>query len=70
MDTLFDNKLSWWHFKAKKEKDPWIRFVLYYLIFDAYITRYSRSNTDKGKLRWFLENGNPLRDSMKDSWKT
>jgi len=71
MDQLFKDKLSWWHLKAKREgKDPWVRFVLYYLIFDAYITKYSGSNTDKGKLEWFIENSNPLKDSIKGSWNT
>ncbi len=71
MDELFKNKLSWWHLKAQREKkDPWVRFVLYYLIFDAYITKYSGSNTDKGKLKWFVENSNSLRDSISDSWTT
>ena len=44
--------------------------VLYYLIFDAYITRGSGSNTDKGKLKWFTENGNSLKESIPDSWNT
>lgn len=70
MDPLFKNKLSWWQLKAKKEKDPWVKFFLYYQIFDSYITKYSGSNTDKGKLKWFVESDNSMKNSLPDSWKT
>jgi hypothetical protein len=70
MDIFFKNKLSLWHQKAKKEKDPWVKFVLYYLIFDAYTTKYSGSNNDAGKLDWFLGSNNSLRDSIAGSWKS
>lgn len=69
-NILFENRLSFWYSKAKREKDPWVRFLLYYIIFDAYITQYSGQNKDAEKLKWFIENSNSLRDSLSDSWTT
>jgi hypothetical protein len=70
MNSELRDRLSWWNIRAKKEKDPWIRFVLYYMIFDAFITDGSNSGNDKKKLRWFLDNQNSLKDSLGGCWGT
>lgn len=70
MDPELRYRLSWWHIKAKKESDLWVRFVLYYLIFDAYISDGSGSGNDKNKLDWFSKTPNSLRDSMNGCWQT
>lgn len=70
MDPQFRYRISWWHLRAKKEKDPWIRFVIYYFIFDAYLSYGSQSGNDAKKLKWFLTHKNPLKSSFDGCWKT
>ncbi len=70
MNPELRNKLSWWHLKAKKEKDLWVRFVLYYLIFDAFISDGSGSGNDQEKLRWFVNSENSLKASIDGGWQT
>lgn len=43
-NTQFIDRIDWWHLKAEREKDPWIRFILYYFIFDAYLSEGSQSS--------------------------
>lgn len=70
MTEEFKNKISLWKIKATKAKDPWIIFVLYYFIFDAYLTHESQSGEDARKKRWFFDNNNSLKDSFSGCWKT
>lgn len=71
MDQELKNRLSWWHLKAKRErKDYWVRFVLYYLIFDAFISSESGKGNDIQKLRWFYDNNNSFKDSFDGCWRT
>lgn len=71
MNRELRHRISWWHLRAKREtKDYWIRFVLYYLIFDAFISNESGSGNDKTKLRWFYDNNNSLKGSFKACWNT
>ena len=70
MNQKFKDRISWWQLMAKKERNPWISFVLYYFIFDAYLSEGSQSGSDRKKLKWFLDNDNPLKTSLADSWKT
>lgn len=62
----FLNRISWWHLRAKREKDHWIRFILYYFMFDAYLSEGSKSGNDQVKLKWFLNTPNPLKNKLKD----
>lgn len=68
MDQQFKDRISWWHLRVKKEKDHWIRFILYYFIFDAYLGENSGKSNNTKKLKWFLNNPNPLKDSFSDIW--
>lgn len=71
MSPALRERLSWWHLKAQREtKDHWVRFVLYYLIFDAFISDGSGSGRDESKLVWFFENDNSLKESFRGGWKT
>lgn len=70
MDPLFKNRIEWWHLLAKKQEDHWIRFILYYIIFDAYLTNESQASGDMAKIRWFIDNENSLKTSFSGCWKT
>ena len=61
-----DKVVYWWKLKLKRIrpnianpvvnlwKDPWVHFMLCWMIFDAYLTEISRCSVDKKKLRHFF----------------
>ncbi len=62
------NRLSWWGLKAKEATDPWVRFVLYWMIFDGYLTEMSNSGSDEEKFKWFFENNNDVKSLIPGCW--
>ncbi len=76
MDPEFIERLRTWKRKADENTaDAWIRFIIYWMIFDAYITDESfRSNaaniTDSHKLNWFYNNDNILKNIFIETWSS
>lgn len=70
----FKERMVWWHGKAmsfknsKNYKDPWISFVLYWIIFDAYLTEISGLGGDDKKLDYFFENENDFKKILQPNW--
>jgi len=70
----FKERMVWWHGKAKSfknsknYKDPWISFVLYWIIFDAYLTEISGLGRDDKKLDYFFKNENDFKKILQQSW--
>jgi len=62
MDDIFFKRLKLWHSKIDGQTDSWIKFVICYLIFDAYLTKFSESGYDDKKIKWFLNNDNQLKN--------
>jgi hypothetical protein len=51
MDEDLKQRLRFWKEKADHvTNDHWVRFIIYWMIFDAYITEKSGSDKDRGKL--------------------
>lgn len=70
MSPELKERISWWHLKAKNENDLWVRFVLYWIIFDAYLSAGSGTSGDSKKLRWFFDNQNSLKNTLDGGWRT
>lgn len=62
------HRLSWWWLRAKNETDIWIKFFLYWMMFDAYITEGSGSSSDQKKIRWFIDNDNEIKELIPGYW--
>ena len=68
----FRNKIVWWYAKLKNVKlkiwqDPWLDFILCWMIFDAYITEISKCTQDCDKLNYFYNNKNDFKNIISDN---
>jgi len=57
----FKNRMVWWYAKLNNIKlkiweDPWLDFMLCWMIFDAYLTEVSQCDRDRDKLSYFYQN--------------
>lgn len=59
--------IDWWILRGEKQKDPFLKFFIYYLCFDAWITAESGKDSDAAKKRWFKNNDNCLRDKFSEA---
>ncbi len=59
-------RIQWWAIKAGKQRDRFIKFVLYWFCFNAWITNLSNKDKDSDAIEWFIKNDNCLRDIAKD----
>ncbi|MBI2012230.1 hypothetical protein HYS91_05695 [Candidatus Daviesbacteria bacterium] len=68
MDESIKDLIGWWKLKGQGERDPFIRFFFFYVCFDAWITAESGKDSDRDKIRWFLENDNCLKEQRFGFW--
>src|SRR3989338_284155 len=57
----FKERMVWWYAKMNNVKkkiweDPWLDFMLCWMIFDAYLTEISQCDRDRDKLNYFYQN--------------
>jgi len=63
----FKERIAWWyHSKLNNKKfiqlkDHWLIFILYWMIFDAYLTEISQCNTEEQKLQYFFRNSSDFK---------
>ncbi len=62
MNENIQTLISWWKLKGQRESDPFIRFFLFYMCFDAWITAESGEDRDDKKLEWLFTQDNCLKD--------
>lgn len=70
MDENIKNLIGWWKLKGQKESDPFIKFFFFYVCFDVWITAESGMDSDRDKIRWFLENDNCLKEHRMGFWNS
>ena len=73
VDQNFKERMVLWygklnHLKLQIWKDPWLNFMLCWMIFDAYLTEISQSGTDSGKLGYFYNNPNDFKTKVLTRW--
>lgn len=69
----FKLRMVWWYAKLNNIKlkiwqDPWLDFMLCWMIFDAYLTEISKSGVDKQKLKYFYQNKNDFKERIMAKW--
>lgn len=68
MNDQIGNLIDNWILMEKKisneECDPFIRFFIYYLCLDAWMTSESGEDADLSKLTWLKNKNNPLKDNF------
>jgi hypothetical protein len=70
MNENIRSLIAWWKLRAKKQTDPFIRFFLFYICFEAWLTSESDSDKFEKKLKWLLSTQNILMDTVSDFWKS
>lgn len=68
MDENIKNLIGWWKLKEQRESDPFIKFFFFYVCFDAWITAESGMDSDRDKIRWFLDNNSCLKEQRMGFW--
>ncbi|MDD5547828.1 MAG: epoxyqueuosine reductase QueH [Candidatus Pacebacteria bacterium] len=75
VNQSFKERMAWWYFKLKNIKqkiweDPWIDFMLCWMIFDAYLTEISQCDRDCDKLNYFYKNNCDFKNLILKKWST
>ena len=73
----FKERMVWWYtklinIKLKIWRDPWLDFILCWMIFDAYVTEISGCDRDRDKLNYFYNNKNDFKNIIlnSDKWRS
>ena len=61
MNKQVEHLIGWWKLKGEMETDPFIKFMIFYICFDAWITAESGEDKDYNKFKWFKNNDNCLK---------
>lgn len=69
----FKERMVWWYAKLnnvrlKIRQDPWLDFMLCWMIFDAYLTEISQSGLDRDKLNYFYQNNCDFKKRVLVKW--
>jgi hypothetical protein len=70
MNEHIKTLIGWWQVKGQKESDPFVKFFIFYVCFDAWITAESGKDSDRGKLHWFTSTNNCLKERRLDFWRS
>ncbi len=62
--------IGWWKLKGKRETDSFMKFFIFYMCFDAWITVESNKDGDQEKLEWFFRNDTCLKEKWKETQGT
>ncbi len=71
----FKERMVWWYAKLnnvqlKIWQDPWLDFMLCWVIFDAYLTEISQSGLDRDKLIIFYQNSCDFKSRILAKWNS
>ncbi len=70
INSITKDRISWWAIKARNEPDFYVRFILYWFCFNAWITYLSQVDSDSKAIQWFLDNDNDLMKVRDNFWKS
>lgn len=65
----FKDRIFWWRARLNNGKlrisqDPWVKFMLCWMIFDAYLTEISQCDRDCDKLNFFFNKDNDFKKQL------
>jgi hypothetical protein len=58
--------ITQWSSRAANEADPFVKFFIYYMCLDAWMTSESGHDSDSQKKKWLIEIDNTLRQHWSD----
>lgn len=65
MNDQVKNLIDWWIVREKKlsreKHDEFVRFFIYYMCFDAWLTAESGQDVDQKKIQWLIDTGGVLK---------
>lgn len=69
----FKERMVWWYAKLnnirlKIWQDPWLDFMVCWIIFDAYLTEISQSGSDRGRLNYFYRSKCDFKNHIMSKW--
>ncbi|MFA6594162.1 MAG: hypothetical protein WCT16_02780 [Candidatus Buchananbacteria bacterium] len=71
VSEYFKGRITWWYqttlnnVKFKQLlNDHWLKFILYWMIFDAYLTEISQNSQDEQRLKYFFENSSDFKSHI------
>ena len=70
----FKDRMTWWlityitNRKLKIWDDPWLDFILCWMVLDAYLTEISQCDKDHDKLEYFYKNRSDFKDYILSKW--
>lgn len=69
VNQSFKERMVWWYAKLNNVKlqiwkDPWLDFMLCWMMFDAYLTEISQCDRDSDKLNYFYQNDNDFKSRL------
>lgn len=72
MNENIKSSINWWIQKGKNisAREPFIKFFIFYICLDAWLTAESGEEKFEGKLQWFLKNNNCLKEATNDFWQS
>lgn len=68
MDNDVKKRIEWWNAKYKNVYDPFFRFFIYYMCFDAWLIADSGKSSDNAKRNWFKNHDNILKQATVNFW--
>jgi hypothetical protein len=68
IDPLTKEKIGWWLIKARNQKDPFVRFILYWFCFNTWLTNLSNKDNDRQAIDWFINNDSCLKRATENFW--
>jgi len=73
INQSFKERMAWWYAKLNNKnlkiwQDPWLDFMLCWMIFDAYLTEISQCDSDQDKLRYFYQNECDFKELISSKW--
>lgn len=71
----FKTRMVWWYAKLNNVRlkiwqDPWLDFMLCWVIFDAYLTEISQSGFECDRLKYFYQNKCDFKDRIFANWNS
>lgn len=70
IDSPTKDRITWWALKAKQQRDPFIKFILYWFCFNSWISYLSNKDNDRQAINWFIDNESCLKKVTENFWQS
>ena len=70
IDELTKERIGWWIIKARGQRDPFVKFILYWFCFNAWLTSLSGKDNDALAIKWFKNNDSFIKTCVSGFWNS